>query len=75
MTLADLAAARPVRAVTGAFDRLAAPFRAVMRRLDKRAADATAIRELAAMPDAMLRDMGLDRLDIRRRVRGLRDDD
>jgi uncharacterized protein YjiS (DUF1127 family) len=75
MTFADLAAARPARPVTGVFVRLAISFRAVMRRLDKRAADATAIRELDAMPDYMLRDMGLDRLDIRRRVRGLRDDD
>ena len=52
-----------------------ASLQAFLRRLDKATMDDLVIRELDAMPDYMLRDMGLERHDIRRRVRGLRHDD
>jgi uncharacterized protein YjiS (DUF1127 family) len=46
-----------------------------LRRLDRAIEHDIAIRELQSQPDHILRDIGLDRNDIRRRVRGLTDDD
>ncbi|GAB4348659.1 MAG: hypothetical protein Kow0026_03430 [Oricola sp.] len=50
-------------------------FRTIKERLDLAAENDLAIRELESLSDHMLRDMGVDRVDIRRRVRGPRDDD
>lgn len=55
--------------------RLAASIRAWFARLDREAEHRRAIRELESQPDYILRDIGLDRYSIRRRVRGLTDDD
>jgi len=79
MSLHETAIARPAVAVADRFmrlaARLAAPLRALIDRLDEAAANDLAIRELQSQPDHILRDIGLDRNDIRRRVRGLTDDD
>lgn len=55
--------------------RLTAFIRAWFDRRDRKAEHRRAIRELQSQPDYILRDIGLDRDDIHRRVRGLTDDD